>query len=256
MIMEQSFAGKVALVTGGANGIGAATAAKLIARGARVVVGDLDRTALDRMDAQFGSERLAGVVVDAADPDAMAAATSEANRRFGGLDVAVLAAGIEGVVAPVDQYPYETLQKVLRTNVRGVFCGLQAAIRAMRQRGGSIVIVSSISGVTGFPGVSAYTAGKHAVLGLLRSAALEAASQGIRINAVAPGFTSTRMTRDLEASIDPANPAAVHENVCLRTPLRRYAEPDEIAEMIAFLASNAAGFCTGSVHVVDGGYSV
>lgn len=254
--MEQSFAGKVALVTGGANGIGAATAAKLIARGARVVVGDVDAAALERIENQFGPQRLAGVIVDAADPDSMAAATAEATRRFGGLDVAILAAGIEGVVAPVDQYPYETLQKVLRTNVRGVFCGLQAAIRSMQQRGGSIVIVSSISGVTGFPGVSAYTASKHAVLGLLRSAALEAAPQRIRINAVAPGFTSTRMTRDLEASIDPTDPAAVRENVCLRTPLRRYAEPAEIAEMILFLASDAAAFCTGSVHVVDGGYSV
>jgi NAD(P)-dependent dehydrogenase (short-subunit alcohol dehydrogenase family) len=254
--MEQSFAGKVALVTGGANGIGAATAAKLIARGARVVVGDVDAGALEQIETQFGSERLAGVMVDAADPDAMAAATAEAIRRFGSLDVAVLAAGIEGVVASVDQYPYETLQRVLRTNVRGVFCGLQAAIRSMQQRGGSIVIVSSISGVTGFPGVSAYTASKHAVLGLLRSAALEAAPQRIRINAVAPGFTATRMTRDLEASIDPSDPAAVRENVCLRTPLRRYAEPAEIAEMIVFLASDAAAFCTGSVHVVDGGYSV
>jgi NAD(P)-dependent dehydrogenase (short-subunit alcohol dehydrogenase family) len=254
--MEQSFAGKVALVTGGANGIGAATVEKLIARGARVVVGDADAAALELIETRFGSERLTGVIVDAADPDAMAAAAAEALRRFGGLDVAILAAGIEGVVAPVDQYPYETLQKVLRTNVRGVFCGLQAAIRSMQQRGGAIVIVSSISGVTGFPGVSAYTASKHAVLGLLRSAALEAAPQRIRINAVAPGFTATRMTRDLEASIDASDPAAVRENVCLRTPLRRYAEPAEIAEMIVFLASDAAAFCTGSVHVVDGGYSV
>lgn len=254
--MEQSFAGKVALITGGANGIGAATAAKLLARGARVVAADVDATALEQLETQLGAERLSGVIVDVADPDAMAKATAEAIGRFGGLDVAVLAAGIEGAVAPVDQYAYQMLQKVLRTNVRGVFCGLQAAIRAMQQRGGSIVIVSSISGVTGFPGVSAYTASKHAVLGLLRSAAIEAAPRGIRINAVAPGFTSTRMTRDLEASIDPADPAAVRANVCLRTPLRRYAEPSEIAEMIAFLASDAAGFCTGSVHVVDGGYSV
>jgi len=254
--MDHSFAGKVALVTGGANGIGAATAAELLARGASVLIGDVDQAALERIETQLGSERLASVIVDAADPDAMAAATAEATRRFGGLDVAILAAGIEGVVAPVDLYPYETLQKVLRTNVRGVFCGLQAAIRSMQQRGGSIVIVASISGVTGFPGVSAYTASKHAVLGLLRSAAIEAAPQRIRINAVAPGFTATRMTRDLEASIDPTNPAAVRENVCLRTPLRRYAEPAEIAEMIAFLASDAARFCTGSVHVVDGGYSV
>jgi NAD(P)-dependent dehydrogenase (short-subunit alcohol dehydrogenase family) len=258
--MTHSFQGKVALVTGGANGIGAATVRMLVERGSRVVIADIDERALRLLETELGSDRVAGARVDVAEVADMREAADMALRRFGGLDIAVLAAGVEGTVAPVDQYQYETLQKVLRTNVRGVFCGLQAAIRAMEERGGAIVIVSSICGVTGFPGVCAYTASKHAVLGLLRSAALEAAPQGtrkgIRINAVAPGFTSTRMTLDLEASIDPRDPAAVHRAVCARTPLRRYAEPREIAEVIAFLASDAASFCTGSVHVVDGGYAV
>lgn len=256
MNMEQSFSGKVALITGGANGIGAATAAMLIEQGAKVLAADLDAAALRQLERTFGVERLVGEVVDVADPAGMAGATARAVKAFGRLDVAILAAGIEGMVAPVHEYSYEMLQKVLRTNVRGVFCGLQAAIRAMQDRGGAIVIVSSISGTTGFPGVSGYTASKHAVLGLLRSAAIEAAPQGIRINAVAPGFTETRMTRDLEASIDPSSPAAVRAAVCERTPLRRYANPREIARLIAFLASDAASFCTGSVHVIDGGYSV
>ena len=258
--MIHSFHGKVALVTGGASGIGAATVRMLVERGACVVVADMDAEALRRIEMELGADRVAGAQVDVAEHADMKEAADVALRRFGSLDIAVLAAGVEGTVAPVDQYPYETWQKVLRTNVRGVFCGLQVAIGAMEGRGGAIVLVSSISGVTGFPGVCAYTASKHAVLGLLRSAALEAAPQGIRkgirINAVAPGFTSTRMTRDLEVSIDPQDPASVHRAVCARTPLRRYADPREIAEVITFLASEAASFCTGSVHVVDGGYAV
>lgn len=255
--MGHSFQGKVALVTGGANGIGAATTRMLVERGARIMAVDIDEAALRQLKVDLGSQHVTYARADAADPAGMKRAVEQALTSFGRLDVAVLAAGVEGAVAPVDQYPTDTFQKVLRTNVRGVLCGLQATIGPMEARGGgAIVIVSSVSGLTGFPGVCAYTASKHAVLGLLRSAAIEAGPQGVRINAVAPGFTSTRMTHDLEASIDPNNPAGVHEAVCTRTPLRRYAQPHEIAEVIAFLASDAASFCTGSVYAVDGGYAV
>jgi NAD(P)-dependent dehydrogenase (short-subunit alcohol dehydrogenase family) len=242
-----------ALVTGAAGGIGAAIVDRFIERGLRVLAVDRDAPGLAAL--QRRSPQHAAVVaacIDVADPHAMNSAVAV----FGELDFAVLNAGIEGRVAPVDVYPSADFEEVMRVNVRGVWCGMQSVIPTLERRGaGGIVIISSISGMMGFPGVAAYTAAKHAVIGIMRSAALELASQRIRVNVVAPGFVSTRMTQDLERQLNPADPPAAHEAARQRTPLQRYAEPTEIAAVVNFLASDTASFCTGGVYAADGGFS-
>jgi NAD(P)-dependent dehydrogenase (short-subunit alcohol dehydrogenase family) len=249
-------AGSSVIITGAAGGIGSALVDSFLASGIGVVAMDRDARGLEALESRVPARSaLLTARGDVAEPDDMRAAVELGTRHFGGLDHAVLNAGIEGCVAPVDRYPVEQFLEVLRVNVRGVWCGMQAVIPPLRRSGaGSVVIISSISGVMGFPGVAAYTAAKHAVLGIMRSAALELAPQ-VRVNALAPGFVTTRMTRDLERQISPQDPAAAHEAARLRTPLQRYAAAGEIAAAVRFLASDAASFCTGSVLSVDGGFA-
>ena len=250
-----SFDGKSVLITGGAGGIGAAAGAEFARAGAHVVLMDRDALALDEVAGHIGGA-VRPLVGDVAEPADMAAAVSASRERTGRLDVAVLNAGACGVVQPVDQYPDEVFDTLLRVNVRGVFCGLQAALPPMLERkDGSIIIVSSISGVMGFTGVSAYTVTKHAVIGMMRAAAGEAAPHNVRVNAIAPGFVQTQMIDELAAAASPDDPEALHDAARERTPLKRYAHPQEIAKLMAFLGGEGGSYCTGGVYAVDGGYS-
>lgn len=253
MRMSGPSTSSAALVTGAAGGIGAAIVDRFIERGVRVLAVDRDPAGLAALSRR--SPKHAAIVpacIDVAEPAAMNSAVA----AFGDLNFAILNAGIEGRVAPVDVYPASDFLQVMRTNVRGVWCGMQSVIPTLERGGaGAIVIISSISGLMGFPGVAAYTAAKHAVIGLMRSASLELAPQNIRVNVVAPGFVSTRMTRDLERQLNPSDPAAAHEAARQRTPLQRYADPTEIAAVVNFLASDASSFCTGGVYAADGGFS-
>jgi len=250
------FAGKVAIVTGAAGGIGQATCELLARDGARIVAVDLERAALERVVsavAAAGSEALA-VAADVSRAEDVRRYVEQGQRRFGGIDHLVNNAAIEGVVRPIEEYPEDVFDQVLAVNVRGVFLGLKYAYPALRARGGgAIVNLSSVAGITGNPLLSAYIASKHAVIGLTRSAAVSYPAAGIRVNAILPAPVETRMMRSLEEGFSPGAAATVKQAMTAQIPLRRYATPQDIAAVIAFLLSDDARFVNGSLYTVDGG---
>jgi NAD(P)-dependent dehydrogenase (short-subunit alcohol dehydrogenase family) len=257
--------GKVAIITGGSGGIGRAAARLFVAEGARVLLVDLDEAALREAVAAAGSDSASYVVADTTQPEQVQGYVQAAVERYGGVDVLLANAGIEGRVLPIPEYPVDVFDQVLAVNVRGVWLGLKYSIPAMQQRGGgSIIITSSTAGLRGTAGTSAYTTSKHAVIGLMRSAALECAALNIRVNTVNPAPIETRMMRSLEqqraeqAERDgdtEATPEQMKALGAARIPLRRYGEPEEVARMMLFLASDESSFCTGGVYSVDGGVS-
>jgi NAD(P)-dependent dehydrogenase (short-subunit alcohol dehydrogenase family) len=239
------FAGKVALVTGGASGIGAAIARRLAAAGAAVVIADLDGDGTRRVAADLPQSL--GIVLDVADPAAVAAAVDAAVAKFGALHLAVNNAGIGGASAPTGEYEVAEWRRVLAINLDAVFYGLRFEIPAILAAGGGAVVnMASILGSVGFANAPAYTAAKHGVVGLTRNAALEYSARGVRINAVGPAFIDTPLIQgvpglDLEAL------ARLH-------PIGRLGRAEEVAELTAFLLSDRASFITGSYYPIDGGY--
>jgi len=180
----------------------------------------------------------------------------------GGVDIYLANAGIEGTLSSIPEYPIDIFDRVMAVNVRGVWLGLKYVIPVMRNRGGgSIVITSSTAGIGGSAGISAYVTSKHAVIGMMRTAALECAPLGIRVNTVNPAPIETRMMRSLEemraAAADDSAVTLEHikRSFEARIPLQRYGNPEEVANMMLFLASDESSFCTGGVYMVDGGRS-
>ncbi len=252
--MQGRLEGKVAVITGGAGGIGKAAGKLFAAEGADVLLVDLEQAALDAACDEIGSNRVSSYVADVtrlADNHAM---IERAVERYGGVDTFLANAGIEGDVKSIIDYEERRFDEVMAVNVKGSFLGLKAAIPAIEKRGGgSIVMTSSIAGLQGNINFSAYTASKHAVIGLMRSAALECAGKKIRVNTVNPSPVETRMMRSLEEGLAPGAGAAAKQMVLGTIPLGRYAEPEEIAGIMLFLASDESAFVTGSVYEVDGG---
>lgn len=248
---------RAAVVTGGGGAIGRETAVALAARGFGVLVVDLDEehagASVAAVEAAGGTA--AAHAADVSDDDTVAGIVAACEARFGGLDAWCSNAGVGGAIAPVTDYPLDVFDRTLAVNVRGVFLGLRHAIPALRRRGGgSIVNISSQAGLRGVPNLSAYSAAKHAVIGLTRGAALEVAAEGIRVNAVAPGPTDTAMMRGIEDDVraQGGDPSAFVE----RIPVGRYGRPEEIAALICWLLADAPPFLTGAVLPVDGGMTV
>ncbi len=234
--MSEDLAGKVALVTGGASGIGAATVALLRRRGATVIAADLQ--ASDVVEA-----------LDVTDEDAVDDLVASIGSRFGRLDLAANVAGTPGVYANIAESATEGWRSTMAVNLDGVYFCVRAELRAMRAQGsGSIVNVASSAGRMGVPGLAAYSASKHGVIGLTKSAALEVARDGIRVNAVLPGSVRTPMLRGFVGGDE-----GLLEKMGQRAPMGRLGEPDEIAEAIVWLLSDAAGFVTGNALAPDGG---
>lgn len=243
--------GKVAIITGAAGGIGSAAARRFVAEGAHVLLVDREADALRRVTDELPSAQAAYFAADVTDAAATRAFVADAARRFGRVDAALLNAGIEGEVGRIEDASLAMFDQVMAVNVRGVWLGLAALIPVMRDAGGgSIVITSSVAGVKGSPKLAAYSTSKHAVVGMMKSAALECIADRIRVNAINPGQTRTRLMESIDGMMRAAgrtgDPAAA-------IPMGRYADPSEIASLMLFLASDESSYCTGATYLVDGG---
>jgi NAD(P)-dependent dehydrogenase (short-subunit alcohol dehydrogenase family) len=252
--MSGQLAGKAVLITGGASGIGRAAAAACAREGARLVLADVDeaggRATAEKLAANGAVAHF--VRADVTRDADVKALVERAVALLGRLDCAFNNAGIEGAVAPIPDYPGDTFARVLDVNVQGVYRCLREELPVMqRQGGGAIVNTASVAGLIGAGGLSAYIASKHAVIGLTKVAALENARQKVRVNAVCPGVIQTPM---LDRLGDMAG--GLVEGVTAVTPMGRVGTPEEIAEAVVWLFSDASSFVTGHALTVDGGFVV
>lgn len=247
--------GKVAIVTGGAGGIGSTTARRLLNEGAKVMLVDLAEAPLADLAATLG-EGAAFTTADVSKEADVARYVQATVKKFGGVDILFANAGIEGRVGPLSETTAEDFDRVLAVNVRGVWLGLKhTAPELIKRGGGAVIMTSSVAGIRGFPGLGPYVASKHAVMGLMKTAAKELGPHGIRVMAVNPGPVDNRMMRSIEEQSAPANPEAVKDQFTQGVPLGRYASNDDIANMVAFLASDEGAYCNGASFVVDGGFT-
>lgn len=240
--------GKVALVTGGGSGIGEAISHRFAEEGATVVVVDINDVPAKTVAEAIG-EKAHYEVADVSDPESMKGLIDRVVAEHGRLDVAVNNAGIGGASEPVADYPIDSWRQVMGVNLDGVFYSMRYEIPAMlKNGGGSIINIGSVLSSVGFQQSSAYVAAKHGVVGLTKTAAIEYSKDGIRVNAVGPGFIETPLLQAPEAAEIVAGVTAMH-------PIGRLGQPEEVASVVSFLASDEASFVSGSYYTVDGGFT-
>ena len=249
--------GKVAIITGATGGIGEATAKRFLEEGASVMlVGRSAEKLAETRDRLAVKGNVATSVADAADENAMAAAVAATVDAFGGVDILLANAGTEGKIALIEDQTVENFEEVFRTNVIGVWLSMKYCVGPMKKRGrGSMIALSSIAGVIGVPAGAPYFASKHAVMGLVKTAALELGPFNIRVNAIGPGPIDNRMIRSIETQLSPDDPDAMRAGFSETIAMKRYGTNEEVANLALFLASDEASYCTGSIHMIDGGFT-
>jgi NAD(P)-dependent dehydrogenase (short-subunit alcohol dehydrogenase family) len=248
---QHDYTGKVTLVTGGGSGIGESCAVTFARSGAKVIVADYDKDGGNRVTEAIRAENLEAtfVAVDVSKPEEIEAMVTTTVETYGGLHVAVNNAGIGGAQAATGEYPIDSWQQVIEVNLSGVFYCMRHEIPAMLASGGGAIInMASILGSVGFASSPAYVAAKHGVVGLTKTAAIEYSAQGIRVNSVGPGFINTPL---LSENLD----AETLEVIAGMHPIGRLGESQEVADLVAFLGSDEASFCTGGYYLVDGAYT-
>ncbi|MBS4196612.1 SDR family NAD(P)-dependent oxidoreductase [Lederbergia citri] len=246
----ERLSGKVAVITGGAGGIGKVTAERFLKEGAKVVLVDLFEESLHKAKEELDSfGEVLTVQADVSKESDVESYVKKAIEHFGKIDVFFNNAGIEGKVAPLVDQKMEDFDKVISVNVRGVFLGLKYVLPVMTKQGyGSVINTSSVAGLDGSPGVSPYIASKHAVVGLTKASAIEVANANVRVNSIHPSPVNTRMMRSLEEGLN-----VEQETLAQSIPLGRYGESSDIANLVLFLASDESAFITGVQYRVDGG---
>lgn len=246
---------KVVVITGGSGGIGKAAAARFLEEGASVVLVDIDQAGLDAAaKALGGGERVLTARADVSNEDEVKQYVQASLDKFGRIDVFFNNAGIEGKVAPLEEQDIAMFDKVIAINVRGSYLGLKHVLPHMYKAGaGSVINTSSVAGLDGSPDVLPYVTSKHAVTGMTKVAAIEAAKYGVRVNSVHPSPVNTRMMRSLEAGFAPDDAEGAKAALEKSIPLGRYGEPVDIANLVLFLASDESRFITGAQYRIDGG---
>lgn len=247
--------GKVVVITGGAGGIGKETAAQCLRAGAKVAIVDLMEEALNKARTELKDYgEVIAIQADVTNEDDVKNYVDTTVRAFGTIDAFFNNAGIEGKVAPITEQTVENLEKVMSVNVRGVFLGMKHVLPIMMEKkSGSIINTSSVAGLNGSPLVAPYIASKHAVVGLTKTAAIEAASYNVRVNSIHPSPVNTRMMRSLEEGFNPGKAQEAKQSFEQSIPLGRYAEAKDIANLVVFLASDESSFITGAQYRIDGG---
>lgn len=243
---------KVAIITGGGGSIGKITAKLFLEEGAKVFLVDINEQDLKEADDELEGSRIKYCVADVSKSEDVQKYVNQAVEAFGKIDIFFNNAGIEGVVKPLVEYPEDVFDQIMAVNVKGNWLGNKYVLPQMND-GGSIIMTSSVAGLTGSPNVSAYITSKHAVVGIMRATAIEAAPRKIRVNSVHPSPVDNRMMRSLEEGFSAGHASEVKKTLEATIPLGRYAEPIEIAKLVVFLASDDSQFITGTTQVIDGG---
>jgi NAD(P)-dependent dehydrogenase (short-subunit alcohol dehydrogenase family) len=254
-VVTMQLDGKVALITGGGTGIGAAVARRFVAEGASVVLMGRRGDLIEAVATEVGGVAFTG---DAAQPDDARRVVELASERFGGLDIVVANAGAGTMNAAVETTDEQWTQSWL-ANPTSAFCTMRAALPALIERRGAAVLISSVAGVGAGPSIAAYTTTKHAVIGLTRSLARDYGPLGVRVNVICPGWVKTEVTEGIVGMIGERAGVSIEasrERLTRHTPLKRMAEPEELASVVLFLASPESSFVTGAVIIADGGAHV
>lgn len=248
------FKGKAGIITGGSGGIGKATAKKFLEGGAKVALVDINEDALKETKKELQSlGDVMTITADVSKEDDVKHYVETTKKEFGRIDFFFNNAGIEGKTHDFNDTPVEEFDKVIGINLRGVFLGMKYVAPVMiEQKSGSIINTSSVAGLGGFPGITPYVASKHGVAGLTKNGALEYAPYNVRVNSIHPAPIDTRMMRSVEAGMNPDDAEAAKKGIEQMIPLGRYGQSEEIADLVAFLASDESTYISGSQYRIDG----